>query len=300
MLTYIRTNILESKAQTVTNTVNTVGVMGKGLASSMKKRYPAMFAAYAKLCAEHQLHVGQLWLWKSPTQWVLNFPTKKHWRNPSKLSYIESGLQKFVAEYEQRGIWEIAFPRLGCGNGGLDWDDVRPLMERYLANLPIQIYIHDFEVDMGWPEHVQSRRLSHIRFERSFPKFLADLKSVIYAERGSFETITSKKAYNAKLLEGGDLRIERDGRIGIIPNDELFEVWTLMLRGPVTRRKLAGRAHEDAYYLFPVLRALPYIRAIELQPRGSNIPAVAMELNDETETQEAVPAGNAQEVFAWR
>jgi O-acetyl-ADP-ribose deacetylase (regulator of RNase III) len=139
MLTYIHTSILDSKAQTVTNTVNTVGVMGKGLASAMKRRYPDMFREYAKLCASHKLDVGQLWLWKTSNQWILNFPTKRHWRNPSKLSYIEAGLQKFIQEYERRGIWEISFPRLGCGNGNLDWGDVRPLMERYLANLPVQV-----------------------------------------------------------------------------------------------------------------------------------------------------------------
>jgi O-acetyl-ADP-ribose deacetylase (regulator of RNase III) len=298
MLTYIHTSILDSKAQTVTNTVNTVGVMGKGLASAMKRRYPEMFKEYAKLCAAHKLHVGQLWLWKTPDRWILNFPTKQHWRNPSKLSYIEAGLQKFVVEYERRGIWEIAFPRLGCGNGNLDWDDVRPLMERYLANLPIQIYIHDYEVDIGIPEHISSS-VPHIRFERSFPKFITDLGSVIYANRGNFYTIGSKKPYTAKILSNGELKIERDGRGGTIPKDDLFELWTLMLRGPVTRRKLAGRAHADAYYLFPILRELPYIRAIELQPRGVLIPAIAMELDDHTESREAISTSQAEDEMAW-
>jgi hypothetical protein len=191
--------------------------MGKGLASDMKRRYPEMFREYAKLCAARKLHVGQLWLWKGPNQWLLNFPTKRHWRNPSKLSYIEAGLKKFVDEYERRGIWEIAFPRLGCGNGNLDWEDVRPLMERYLANLPIQIYIHDYKADIGLPEHARASKVAHIQFERSFPKFMTDLASVIYANRGDFYTIGSKKPYSAKILSGGNLKIERDGRASVFP-----------------------------------------------------------------------------------
>jgi O-acetyl-ADP-ribose deacetylase (regulator of RNase III) len=297
MLTYVRTSILDSKAQTITNTVNTVGVMGKGLASAMKARYPDMFKEYAKLCASHKFQIGQLWLWKTPTRWILNFPTKQHWRHPSKLSYIEAGLQKFISEYERRGVWEIAFPRLGCGNGNLDWEDVRPLMERYLANLPIQIYIHDYEVDIGAPEHAPN--IADIRFERSFPKFMTDMASVIYAHRGQFFTIVDKESYRASIVPDEGLKIERDDQVGIISRDELFEIWTLMLRGPVTREKLAGRAYADAYYLFPVLRELPYIRAVELQPRGAAIPSIAMELDDETEARDAIAATGTQGEFSW-
>lgn len=298
MLTYIRTSILDSKAQTVTNTVNTVGVMGKGLASAMKKRYPAMFEEYVRLCDEHKLRIGQLWLWKTGTQWVLNFPTKRHWRNPSRLSYVEKGLQKFVAEYERRGISEIAFPRLGCGNGNLDWDDIRPLMERYLANLPIPVYIHDYEVDIGKPEHLESRRLQHLEFQRSFPQFISDIGAVIHAHRGEFQTIQNKKAFVAKTLDG-NLKIDRDGRSTIVSNDELYELWSLLLRGPVTRKKMVGRAREEAYYVFPILQALPYIRAIELQPRGNSIPSVAVELDDGTKTEESAEAEEMQGELTW-
>ncbi len=135
MLTYHRTSLFTSTAQTIVNTVNTVGVMGKGIAAAFKTRYPEMFHAYQKLCREKKFEVGMLWLWKAPDQWVLNFPTKQHWRNPSKLEYIEAGLKKFVAEYERRGIREISFPRLGCGNGGLEWSQVRREIEAALSEL---------------------------------------------------------------------------------------------------------------------------------------------------------------------
>jgi O-acetyl-ADP-ribose deacetylase (regulator of RNase III) len=93
--------------------------MGKGLAASLKDRDPDMFKAYKRICDQKLLDIGQLWLWRSTPQWVLNFPTKKHWRRPSSLAYVEAGLKKFVAHFEAKGIREIAFPRLGCGNGGL-------------------------------------------------------------------------------------------------------------------------------------------------------------------------------------
>jgi O-acetyl-ADP-ribose deacetylase (regulator of RNase III) len=142
MLVYHRTNLLDSNAQTLVNTVNCVGVMGKGIALDFKQRYPDMFRAYKRVCDAHQLDVGKLLLWQGPDHWVLNFPTKKHWRHPSRVEWIEAGLEKFVAEYSRRGVTDISFPRLGCGNGGLKWEVVKPVMERYLANLPINVFVH--------------------------------------------------------------------------------------------------------------------------------------------------------------
>ena len=190
-MTYIRTSILESKAQTVTNTVNTVGIMGKGLASDMKRRHPDMFREYAKLCAAKRLNVGQLWLWKGQSQWILNFPTNGIGGTHEAVLH-ELGLIKFVDEYERRGIWEISFPRLGCRNRNLDWEDVRPLMERYFANLPIQVYVHDYNADIRVPEHARTSNVAIFGFKQSFPKFIADLGAVIYANRGVFLSMGSK------------------------------------------------------------------------------------------------------------
>lgn len=155
MITYIEGSLFTSTAQTFVNTVNTAGVMGKGLAKAFKTYYPEMFTEYAKRCAEKQFAVGQLLLYRSPHKWVLNFPTKRHWRHPSRLADVEAGLATFVRTYPEQGISSIAFPQLGCGNGGLDWEgDVRPLMEQYLGDLPldVQVFItpergHDVFVD---------------------------------------------------------------------------------------------------------------------------------------------------------
>lgn len=117
--------------------------MGKGIAKQYKDLYPEMFTQYQKYCEEHLLGIGKLWIYKTEHKWILNFPTKKHWRNPSEIEYVEQGLQKFVATYKEKGIRSISFPALGCGNGGLDWEsEVKPLMAKYLGNLDIEILIH--------------------------------------------------------------------------------------------------------------------------------------------------------------
>lgn len=144
MIIYVKENLFDSSAQVLVNPVNTVGVMGKGVAAEFRRRYPEMAEQYRKLCEQGLLTVGKLWLYRASDRWILNFPTKRHWREKSRLEYIESGLQKFVVTYRPYGITSISFPMLGCGNGQLNWDEVRPVMEEYLAELPIPIRIHLF------------------------------------------------------------------------------------------------------------------------------------------------------------
>jgi O-acetyl-ADP-ribose deacetylase (regulator of RNase III) len=135
---YVKGDIFCSPAQTIVNTVNSKGVMGKGLALQFKKRYPAMYEEYKKACEQGKLRVGVLLppYKVNERRWILNFPTKNDWRFKSSLKYIESGLICFIEKYKEWGITSIAFPRLGCQFGGLSWKDVKPLMARYLENLP--------------------------------------------------------------------------------------------------------------------------------------------------------------------
>ena len=143
MITYQQGDLFQSTAHVLVNPVNTVGVMGKGLALKFKKRYPAMFIEYQKQCEQNLLTVGKLWIYKAEDKWILNFPTKQHWRSKSKIEYIESGLQAFVTVYEAEKITSIAYPMLGCGLGGLNWKtQVQPLMETYLNPLPINVQIY--------------------------------------------------------------------------------------------------------------------------------------------------------------
>jgi len=134
MVKIINGTIFESSAQTLVNTINCVGVMGKGLALEFKNRYPAMFDKYKSFCDKGVFKPGVLWIYKAEDgKWILNFPTKVDWKNPSKIEYIEEGLKKFVEIWKEKGITSIAFPLLGCNNGGLDADEVIPIMEKYLS-----------------------------------------------------------------------------------------------------------------------------------------------------------------------
>lgn len=146
-VTIINGNIFNSKAQTIVNTVNCVGVMGKGIALVFKLRYPNMFEQYQKLCAQRLIEVGKLWIYKGDNSdpWVLNFPTKTHWKLPSEYEYLEKGLQKFVDTYQEKGITSIAFPLLGAFNGGLEKERVMNIMQHYLSqcDIPIEIYQYD-------------------------------------------------------------------------------------------------------------------------------------------------------------
>jgi O-acetyl-ADP-ribose deacetylase (regulator of RNase III) len=140
MITFRQGNLLDSGAEALVNTVNTVGVMGKGIALMFKEAFPENFRAYAAACKKGEIGIGRVFVtekrdWVSGSRWVVNFPTKKHWRHPSKLEWIEEGLQdlkRFIVENEVRSI---ALPPLGSGNGGLDWERVRPRIEAALGSL---------------------------------------------------------------------------------------------------------------------------------------------------------------------
>ena len=144
MIVYKKGDIFESEAQVLVNPVNTVGVMGKGLALAFKQRYPEMFKKYQVVCSKGLLDIGKLQLVKENKKIILNFPTKKDWREPSKIEYVEEGLYKFLSLYKDKGIKSIAFPKIGAGLGGLNWEtEVKPLMEEYCSNLEdimIEIY----------------------------------------------------------------------------------------------------------------------------------------------------------------
>lgn len=144
---FIKGNIFNSHKQTIVNTVNCVGVMGKGIALVFKLRYPLMFEIYKRYCDEKQIGIGNLWLYKQQpkTPWVLNFPTKYHWKYPSKIEYIEKGLSKFVETYKEKNITSIAFPLLGTHNGGLDKETVKMLMIKHLSKCEIPIEIYDYD-----------------------------------------------------------------------------------------------------------------------------------------------------------
>lgn len=136
-------DMFESRAHTLVNTVNCVGVMGKGVAQEFKKRFPDMFDDYLRRCDLKQVHLGEPYIYKDLSGLsILNFPTKGHWRSSSRLSDIESGLDYLVKHYSEWGLESLAMPPLGCGNGGLEWSEVGPLIYRKLNGLPIDIELY--------------------------------------------------------------------------------------------------------------------------------------------------------------
>lgn len=142
MITYLKGTVFNAPVKTLVNTVNCSGVMGAGIALEFKLRFPEMFDDYVKKCESKQIKIGVLHIYKySEKLWIMNFPTKIHWRFPSKLEWIEQGLKYFAENYEKVNIESIAFPKLGTYNGGLDWNEVRLLMERYLKDVNLPVYI---------------------------------------------------------------------------------------------------------------------------------------------------------------
>lgn len=141
-------DLLKCPAQAVVNTVNTEGVMGKGIALQFKRSYPDMFKAYVKACREGRVRLGAMWLWPTAAlagpRLVINFPTKGHWRSRSRITDIENGLVDLARVIVEQQIASIAVPPLGCGNGGLDWAVVRPLIVRALGGLPgVDVYLFE-------------------------------------------------------------------------------------------------------------------------------------------------------------
>lgn len=143
MITFVEGLVFDSPAQVLTNTVNTVGVMGKGIALEFKNRYPEMFADYKFRWEQGLVRLGEPYLWENDEVQILNFPTKEHWRGSSKLEYIEKGLQYLSEHYQKMGICTLALAPLGCGNGGLRWPDVKALLIKYLGSLPdLEVFVH--------------------------------------------------------------------------------------------------------------------------------------------------------------
>jgi O-acetyl-ADP-ribose deacetylase (regulator of RNase III) len=136
-------DIFESRAQTLVNTVNCVGVMGKGIAREFKRRFPEMYADYVQRCARGAVRLGQPYLFADLAgPWILNFPTKGHWRSASRETDIETGVRYLEAHYQEWGITSLAVPALGCGNGGLEWGRIGPILYRCLSQLgiPVELY----------------------------------------------------------------------------------------------------------------------------------------------------------------
>lgn len=140
MINVTRGNIIEADAEALVNTVNCEGVMGKGIALQFKKAFPENFKAYARACRAGEVRPGRMFVFATHAitnpKYIINFPTKRRWREKSRMEDIEAGLVALVDELRRLNVSSVAIPPLGCGLGGLDWREVRPRIERALAALP--------------------------------------------------------------------------------------------------------------------------------------------------------------------
>ncbi len=302
MLTYVKGNLFDSPAKVLVNTVNTVGVMGKGIAKTFKDIYPEMFARYMELCESKRFDIGNLWLYRTDHKWVLNFPTKKHWRNSSKLEYIDAGLQKFVATYSDQNITSIAFPQLGCGNGELTWEEVEPLMMKYLRPLPINIFVYLYDRDANAVvEHKDLAAMRNwLRSEprtMAFEEFWSDVKSVV-RNQSRFTKLNNGQQYEVELAnydEEGLLLYFHDRTWGqslrdalrkfanqtlakwqfmsdrgiFIPQSSLLELWqSIRFYGFCYSHTMPAGLEVLTSYLLPILGKLTYLKPAMLATSG--------------------------------
>lgn len=159
MIDYTQGDILAAEAEALVNTVNCVGVMGRGIALHFKNAYPENFKAYAAACKRNEVQPGRMLVFETgllAPRWIINFPTKRHWRGKSRIEDIAAGMDALVSEIRGRGIRSIAIPPLGSGLGGLNWCDIRPIIEQGLASVP-QVRAIVFEPGGASPEPIAPR-----------------------------------------------------------------------------------------------------------------------------------------------
>ncbi|KKR00036.1 MAG: Appr-1-p processing domain protein [Candidatus Woesebacteria bacterium GW2011_GWB1_39_12] len=147
---FVHGNIFDSDCDILVNTINCVGVMGKGVALECKKRFPQNFKEYWKACKDEQIHPGEIFIFQENGKTIINLATKNHWKNSSRLEWVEKGTIALARLLRASGGSTIAIPPLGCGNGNLKWQDVRPILEKYLSDIPdVEICIFEPESEIS-------------------------------------------------------------------------------------------------------------------------------------------------------
>lgn len=164
-ITLTRGDLLkQDDVDAIVNTVNCVGIMGKGIALQFRNKWPENFRAYETACKAKQVRPGHMFVFDSgglvKPNFIINFPTKDHWRGKSRIEFIRDGLADLVAQIHRLGIRSVAIPPLGCGNGGLDWAEVKPLIEAAFADLP------EVDVRLFPPDGAPDPKSMEVRTER--------------------------------------------------------------------------------------------------------------------------------------
>jgi O-acetyl-ADP-ribose deacetylase (regulator of RNase III) len=218
MISYKQTNLFDSTAEALVNTVNLVGVMGKGIALQFKDLFDLNYKQYLKACKSNHLHIGKMFVTETGLltnpKYIINFPTKTDWRSYTKMEYINKGLDDLVNVINTLNIKSIAIPPLGCGNGGLDWNDVRPIIERKLSGISEDVVVEIYEPGIhSYTKTVASKKMPKLTKARAIILSLADKYTVLGFDISHLEI--QKLAYFLQELGQNDLNLKfAKGRYG--------------------------------------------------------------------------------------
>ena len=255
MIKVLTGNLFDSKAQTLVNTVNCVGVMGKGIALEFKKRFPEMFKDYASRCESGQVKLGQPYLYKRLLPpWILNFPTKDHWRSMARLDDIVHGLEYLLQHYKEWEIESLAVPPLGCGQGQLEWRIVGPTLFRYLQrmDIPVDLYApygtpHE-ELELEYLDQTSATKAPMPKPEWIDPAWVALVEIVSRIERQPYHPPVGRVAFQkityVATEEGLPTGLEfKEGSFGPYSRD-LKSLTTRLLNNGLIYEKRLGRMFE--------------------------------------------------------
>lgn len=231
MIIYKEGNLLDAKVEALVNTVNTVGVMGKGIALQFKNEFPENYKAYKDAIAKDEIITGKVQVvpinQMNGVRYIINFPTKQHWRSPSKVAWIKEGLKDLREQISNYNIKSIAIPPLGCGNGGLKWETIKPIIYEALAGLDIQAIVYEptdlIKETLKKEERISAAKLTPAR---------AMLLSLLYQYRalGEFasEFAAVKLGYFLQRFGETQLRLNfKKGIYGPYSNEVRFVLYTL-------------------------------------------------------------------------
>lgn len=277
MITYVYGDIFYSPARAIVNPVNTVGAIGNqaGIAYDFRRFFPQMYEAYVALCQQDKFTIGQLFLYRTAHKWVLNIPTKRHYRAHATPETIEQGLKTFASVYATQNITSVSFPAFGTAEDELDWDDLRPLMESYLHPLPISVFIHMYDTASPFAQERRSTRairhwLNNIPQQVSFDSFWNDLLQIAKQDE-TWQTLDNRQAFTVKATTArGRQRlslkiIPQRGESIYLTETQLRDLWQYCRRaGYIMPQNLPAGLDSHAEYIVALLAQLDTMHAVRL------------------------------------
>lgn len=277
MITYVHGDLFYSPARVLVNPVNTVGAMGSGTAYDFKRFFPGMYEQYRDLCQRDEFSVGQLMLYRTAHKWILNFPTKRHFRADASLEHIEDGLKKFVRIYAEQDITSVSFPALGTGEEGLTWEEVKPVMESYLEPLPMSVYVH-IHTEKTADERRSTRAMKNwlngqpgtVSFDTFWKEMLTIIRNGLDRKSHIPFDVSATKAKGRQRLS---LKIApKRGESIFLPETQLRDLWQYVTRaGYILPQNLPAGLDEHASSIMILLSQLSMLRPIQLERRNGEV-----------------------------